>query len=189
MAGIFVIGPRHRRALERRVLVPVVPVDDEPVAVRVEHRYDDDHRAAKLVERRVVVRYREGMKQLDRCLGGADLCRVDAAADDDDDLVCRREPAGVGFVERARIGQTLVVEADLLEVADVFWRRHDRRECAMPVGCGSELSEPDAIRGCGNLFEVLLDAPPPSPAGRRLRCGTRSAWRAWGYRGSAAAPR
>ena len=98
VAGIFVIGPRHRRALERRVFVLVVPVDDEPVAVRVEHRDDDDHGPAKLVERRVVVRDREGMKQFDRRLGGAYFCRVDAAADDDDDLVGRCEPAGVGFV-------------------------------------------------------------------------------------------
>ncbi len=138
-------------------LVLVVPVDDEPVAVRVEHRDDDDDRAAKLVERRVVVRDREGMKQLDRRLGCAYFCRVDAAADDDDDLVGRREPAGIGFVERARIGQPLVVETDLLEVADVLGRRHDRRERATPVGCGSEVSEPDAIRGCGDRLEVLLD--------------------------------
>src|SRR5437879_4205150 len=97
------------------------------------------------------------MKQLDRCLRCAYFCRVDAAADGDDDLVRRGEPAGVGSVERAWIGQTLVVEADLLEVADVLGRRHDGRERSMPVGRGSEVSEPDAIRNGGNRLEVLLD--------------------------------
>ena len=42
VAGVLVIQPRHRPALVRRALLLPVPVDDQPMAVGIERRDQDD---------------------------------------------------------------------------------------------------------------------------------------------------
>ena len=122
VTGVLVIGPRHRAAFKRGRLVSVVPVHDEPVAVGIEHRDDDDDEVVEVMKRGFVRSRRQRVEKFHGGLGRADFRRVDARADRDDGLVRRCQPFRVLFRRQSRIGKLLIGRADLVEVADVLRR-------------------------------------------------------------------
>ena len=149
------------------------------MAVGVEHRDDDQHDVAQLVERRGVVRRGQLVEQLVGGLRRADFRRVDAAADGDDDLVRGGDPARFLGRKRAWIGEPLVVGSDLIEIADVFGRRDDRgdrcggRSVVGPRSTIFTRSEPAATSS--KYFSIASHRREPY---RRRRCESRSALRA-----------
>ena len=112
VAEVLVIEPRHGTALQRRALLLVVPIDDQPMAVRIERRDQDEDDVLQNVERVGIAGRRERIQQLVGGLRGPHFRRMDAAANGEDRLVRGHDLTRLVGRERSRIRQTLVRRAD-----------------------------------------------------------------------------
>ena len=97
------------------------------------------------------------IQQLVGGLCGADFRGVDAAADGHDDFVGGGNLMRLGGRERARIGEPLILAADLIQIADVLGRRDDRGDGSVPVSRRSEVGDLHAIGAGGDELEIPLD--------------------------------
>ena len=155
VAGVLVIQPRHRAAFERRALVRVVPIDDEPMAVGIERRdQDDDDVAAGRRAWPESVGRGERVEQLVGRLGRADLRRVDARRR------WRAPPSASPASRRASSGESVrgsasrwLVVADAIEVPDVLRRADDRGDRAMALGRRPDVDDLHAIGLRGDELE------------------------------------
>ncbi len=157
VAGVLVVGPRHRTAFDHGPFVLVVPVHDQPVAIGVQHRDDDHDEMLQLGQRRLVGRRGQRVEKLSRRLCRADFRCVNTRADGDDGRLGGRQPPRFVVRDAARIGESLIRRANLFEVADIFRRGDDCCDRAVAVRGGAEINDLDAIGGGRDCLEILLD--------------------------------
>src|SRR5205823_4455680 len=100
---------------------------------------------------------RERVEQLVGRLRGADLRRMDAAADREDGFARGREPARLVWWKRTRIREPLIRRTNLIEVPDVLRGADDRRDRPMSLRRRSDVGDFHAVGFGGREIEVFFD--------------------------------
>ena len=135
----------------------VVPVDHQPVTVRVEHRNDDDDDLVRSgLSTRRIVGCGQRVQQLVQRLRPAHLRRVNAAADGHDDLLGGGDlPRLIGTracADRRAAGCRADLSRFGCSAAD-----DDRGDRAVSVGRRPEVDDLDPVRVRGDELEVFFD--------------------------------